>query len=248
MENGYEVRPLIDEPDDGKKVLYLRHDIDYTTGEAVNLACVNAELGISGCFFLPVSSPIINLREEENRKNIQKIMGLGQKIGLHFYLPDSLADRSVVEYQAISDLITEEFNILEALVDGDIHPAMSWHNPGLLGESYSDWIQGEVPGLTNAYALSRKGVGYRADSNLRYSVDEWIAFAATEARRLQALFHPFQWSLGASRMQEILAEMFRRHIRQYDHMLGDNDVYSVVMPEGLTDETVDKLLAPLMAS
>lgn len=249
MERGYAVRPLTQVgPEDGGKTVYLRHDVDYSMALARDLAAENATLGIEGCFFVPVSSPIINLRAADVRADLAAIADLGQPIGLHFYLPEDLRDREATSFDLIAGLIAEEYDLLRRLVPRGVVPAMSWHNPGVLGNAYSDWIQADLPGLTNAYALARKGIGYRADSNLRYSVEEWLAFADSEPDRLQVLIHPFQWSCGATRMEDILTAMFGDHIRLYDRLLADNDVYKVRLPKGLPPAAIDALLKDLRSS
>lgn len=62
----------------------LRHDVDWSPRKAVQLAKIEADLGITSTYFFLVSSPFYNVMNAQERAQMAQISELGHEIGLHF--------------------------------------------------------------------------------------------------------------------------------------------------------------------
>lgn len=70
--------------DNHKKSVILRHDIDTSLDKAVQLAKLEAELGVKSTYFVLLSSEFYNVMAKESREKIKEIQTAGHEIGLHF--------------------------------------------------------------------------------------------------------------------------------------------------------------------
>ena len=64
--------------------LLWRHDIDFSIGNALVLAEIEAENNIQSTYFLLLHSPFYNLMDSRHLSIIKQIIALGHDIGLHF--------------------------------------------------------------------------------------------------------------------------------------------------------------------
>src|SRR5712691_5009043 len=65
------------------RVLMLRHDVDYSLEMAVSLARVNAELGVTGTFFILLRGHAYNPLSATSMERVNELVLLGQRLGLH---------------------------------------------------------------------------------------------------------------------------------------------------------------------
>jgi hypothetical protein len=225
-----------------QKVAYLRHDIDYSIQLSEKIAQINNQLDISGTFFLMVRNRLYNLCDESCQKSISCLLDQNQRIGLHFELP-SFSEQTDLNFQRdIHRRILDDYDLLKRIAGCDIDAVMSWHNPSLLGEKYSKWVEAEVPGLLNAYSLRSAGIEYMADSNLRFSVEEWLARPGSGPKRIQILFHPFQWLWNATSMRTVLAHTWLHIMRREENVFLTNHIYRELLPSGLPDEKLKAVI------
>ena len=208
--------------------IYLRHDVDYSLEMALELAQVNADLGIRGTFCVLLRSQIYNVLSQWSQRLVQKIYELGQRIALHATLIDQAAsaDQTEAELRADFDFACHNLPMMS--------PVFSWHNP--TPEVLERDLQSErVAGLINAYAARfTKEIGYFSDSNMRNSVEDFLAlFSGERPGALQLLFHPFNWVAGGRNMGEIFAGTWPYVIREREYEMRLNSFYHKRMPEGL---------------
>ncbi len=229
---GYDERlPIIDAP----KVVYLRHDIDYSPGWARAFAEINAEHGVTGTFFFQTRSPIYNLLAHPSLDEVERVAALGQRIGLHY----TIGDR--VEESSLPALVAEEYRRAREYFPG-MSPVFSWHNPSLAPHVMESGMDMTFPGMTCTYSrYFLDEVKYYADSNLRYSVEEFRNFIDAGHPRLQLLFHPFQWMAKGRDMQEVLARTWIQVIREREGEIRKNHIYRALFPEGMPEEWLDTL-------
>jgi hypothetical protein len=233
LEAGYAVQPAGIAPLPAPaRVLYLRHDIDYSPRLALEMARTNAALGIVAAFHVPVRSPLFNLGADAVRRALDAVRECGQQLALHFYLPEDPA-AATLDHDAIGELAAAQHRLLAALVGPPLLDAFSWHNPSLLQGAQLDWVQAEYATLFNVNALARRGVDYVSDSNNRLSDAEWLAAPGRFAGQVQALFHPFQWVNGGSDVGEVLAHSWCDILRDQEAVFRTNHVYRARRPHGL---------------
>jgi hypothetical protein len=167
-----------------------RHDIDISVNRAVRLAEIEAEIGVAATYFLHLRSPFYNLLNHEMVDMVQRIIGLGHDIGLHF---DPSRHRGGESRPALEAAIAAECALLER--EFGIAPrAVSFHDVSALPEPVPG--DDEICGLVNAYSTRlRDNYGYVSDSNgvwLYRRLRDVLGAAAEE--RLQVLTHPEWWT------------------------------------------------------
>lgn len=163
----------------------LRHDVDLSVAAAVEMARVEAEMGLSATYFLLAGSPLYNLLDRGTRERVREIEALGHDVGLHFsthtYWP---AGRRPSD-RALAARVRAEQEVLDAVARDPVD-AVSFHVP-------PEWLLGEaVEGVASAYAPAVfSEIGYVADSGQRWR--ERSPLGGELPDRLQVLVHPGLW-------------------------------------------------------
>jgi len=218
------------------RVVYLRHDIDYSVVWSLALAAINADAGVSGTFFFQLRSPNYNFNAYATITAARRICSIGQRVGLHFVLGDGARSVSEIAAQVAADHAAMRAQIPE------LSPVFSWHNPSVFPGLLDKVPDITVPGLVNTYSRQfTERVNYYSESNLRYSVDDLEAIVRRGEPRLQLLFHPFQWLAGGRDMQEVLANTWMQVLREKEEEFLTNHVYSRVFPGGMPKEWLQDL-------
>ncbi len=74
--SGYLERPA-------PKVILLRHDVDVSLEDALEMAELEYELQVCSTFFVRLHSGFYNLFDHENINRVKRLIGMGFEIGLH---------------------------------------------------------------------------------------------------------------------------------------------------------------------
>lgn len=222
----FEVAPLARAPElvgGDTPVAFLRHDVDVSVADALELARVEHELGVRSTYMVLPDTPLYDLEDERDR--LAAIADLGHEIGLHYDLgdgptpvgsdspgPDGLRP-------AEREAIHRGRRRLEALGLGPVR-SVSFHQPD------ERVLEGPrtIGGLINAYSEELMA-SYISDSGGRWregSPIESIEAAAPE-RPMQVLTHPVWWA--------------ETHAQPLDRLLGVLDAYETV-PEAVATELI----------
>lgn len=219
------------------KVVYLRHDVDYSIEWALAFARINAECGVKGTFFFLLRSPIYNLLAYPAITTVKAICALGQRVALHHTIPPGLPTS---DEELVSN-VTEDYRAAAAQLP-ELSPVFSWHNPSLVPGIIQRSLDMAIPGMTNAYnRYFIEDVKYYADSNLRHTVEAFETIIRGDDRRLHLLFHPFQWMAQGRDMQEVLAKTWVQVIRERETEFLNNHVYRDLFPSGMPDKWLKEL-------
>jgi hypothetical protein len=174
------------------KVCLLRHDIDTDLRAALEMAKVEAAIGIRSTYFLMTRSPVYNLTARHNHVMVKEIISLGHGIGLHYdqgFNPGKHKTESEwIAFEA--EWIEQSFNIKTEVV--------SFHQPG------SAVLQGKVEtdNRINTYNASHlPGFQYYSDSNRRFELLNSFkkkctiveSFENIQPASFQLLIHPMWW-------------------------------------------------------
>jgi hypothetical protein len=125
LNRGWSFRPFDDatvSPND--KIIFLRHDVDYTVQAAVDLAKVNSDARVRGTFFLLLRGDVYNLLSPPNMARAHEIAALGQDVALHFALPSP----SPSDAKSLVAAIEQDYRSLQRELPM-LSPVFSWHNP-----------------------------------------------------------------------------------------------------------------------
>lgn len=185
-----------------EKGLILRHDVDYCPATASKIAQINNKHGVSGTFFILVSSPLYNIFSPDSIQALQTIQNSNQNIGLHYHHTDNKLDSCRIE---------REMTALR-LICPQAHRVVAWHNPHGNLEALNS--EAECLGFTSTYSTCFFGQEkYISDSNCRHTADEIITFANTcRSQLLQVLLHPLIWIYGGNGINDILKRAFRAKV------------------------------------
>jgi len=181
---GYHFKPFGQSPERGN--LFLRHDVDLSLDAALQMAELEAELGVLATYLLMTESVFYNLGSSEGVAAIERLRELGHAVGLHAVYPKvELDDR----------------------FDGVI----SWHNPQ--AEYMSERISGAINVYAEPYFAPP---AYRSDSNQHWRAGcPHEELRGGGFAWLQILVHPEIWvypgtTMGLTMRAMVEAENARR--------------------------------------
>jgi hypothetical protein len=171
----------------GPRVVFWRHDLDFSVHAAAKLAEIEAQKGVIATYFFLMHSEFYNLLERECVEVCRSIVALGHRVGLHF---DHRFWR-IREERNLVNAVHFEKELLERILDRPVD-ALSFHIPDDVSESFQE---DRYAGLVNTYSTYfRTRVEYCSDSNgyWRYRRLEDVLREPTDSC-LQVLTHPEYW-------------------------------------------------------
>jgi len=190
---GYQFTRFEQSPERGD--VFLRHDIDLSLDAALQMAELEAELGVSTTFLLMTESVFYNLASSEGVAAIEGLRALGHAVGLHAVYPK-------VELDARFDSV------------------VSWHNPD---PAYmSEKVPGAINVYAEPYFSPQT---YRSDSNqhwrsgcpheeLRGGGFPWV----------QILVHPEIWVYPGATMGQTMTAMLEAEKERRLKQLADDGI------------------------
>ncbi len=234
LKEGYDFMSFSEDRNAYDRCIYLRHDVDVSIEMAVELAQINASLGIRGTFFLLLRSPYYNLLSHRTMRRVGEICNLGQHLGFHYYLPPTIPTRE----DELAALVLGDFNIVKSHVP-EIEPVFAWHNTrqDLMTRGLNFKVSGLV-NVLNSYFI--KEIPYYSDTNMRHSVDQFAEFIRRKDHKvLHLLFHPLNWIAGGRNMIEVWAGTWKFIIREHEQEMCLNPVYAKHFPSGMPAEILE---------
>ncbi|QLD87140.1 hypothetical protein HWV23_15880 [Natronomonas halophila] len=180
--DGYDFRTFSGELGDGD--VALRHDVDLRIDAAVEMAQIEADLGVTSTYCVLLTSPLYNPLEGEHRESLQKIDSLGHEVALHFSTHEYWPAESPPEEADLETRVAEERAILETVVPPT--ETVSFHRP-------PSWVLDyDFDGFQNTYGPGFfTDIDYIADSSQRWRDDPPPLEALPET--MQILTHPGLW-------------------------------------------------------
>jgi hypothetical protein len=206
---------------------------------AVRLAGVNAAEGVQGTFFVLLRSPVYNLLSYDSQGALERLLELGQRLGLHVAVPDPLPASDT----ALAELVRSDFDMAQRQVR-TLDPVYAWHNtsPELLDRG----LTLEVEGLVSAYSeLLFRQMPYRSDTGMQRTPDEWKALMREGHDAMQLLFHPELWVGGGFSPTVALARTWPLVIREREVEFRRNKFYQPDFPDRMPPAALDGLVQAL---
>jgi len=163
----------------------LRHDVDFSPEAALNMAELEANMGIKATYFILFSSPHYNLFDNEHILFPRKLSQLGHEVGLHYDLKvfETFNNKSPLEILEIQS------ETLSTLAGAEVK-SIAMHNPSLSGDDLFRETK-----FLNAYSdqFTRK-ISYFSDSCGAWR-DEFVNHIENQniPPQMQLLIHPFFW-------------------------------------------------------
>lgn len=162
--------------------MILRHDVDYSTRKAHEMAKLEQALGVRSTYFVLFSSPYYNLLTGDAMRAVRDIAGMGHEIGLH-YDTDLL---TAADDQGRSREVAALAKLLGAQVGTPV-TSIAQHNPS------ETQVRLQVAGYIDAYSdRFCRDIAYLSDSRRLFGAPDPYAFFR-EHSRSQLLIHPLWW-------------------------------------------------------
>ncbi len=195
--SGYQFR-LFSEEYGTRKVVYLRHDLDFWLAYALPIAEVESELGIRSSYFFLIDSEMYNPFTASGVSILRKISELGHYVGLHI---DEENVRS-------KDNLIDQIESLKRIIPISDYRIVSRHRPKL--DHLNNWITDEFIDTYDDKFFS--DIEYASDSR-----GEWkYGFPITrnafrEGVSFQLLTHPLWWVNSGSNLDKINKMLNDKH-------------------------------------
>lgn len=166
------------------RCVILRHDIDFSLSQAVKLAEIDAEAGVSSTWFVLLRTNNYNVASKESLEKLRRIQSLRHEIGLHF---DEAAYTPVLTPDEVVQNIIKECGILSTILETPVS-CVSMHRPSrtTLEANY------QIPGVVNSYGKTFfHDFKYLSDSRRRWRDPVEDIIRSGEYDRLHILTHAF---------------------------------------------------------
>lgn len=215
--------------DEFERCVILRHDIDTSINDALKLARLERELGVTSTYFVLLRTDAYNPASMESTAAIREIQGMGHEIGLHF--DEKAYDITPFDAVAWAGNITDEARILSAIIGSPVTTA-SMHRPS------REMLDADlkIPGIVNSYgSIFFKGFKYLSDSRRRWREPALEIIRSNQYDKLQILTHAFWYK----DVEESIEVTVRRYVQsanaeRYCH-LADNitDLGSILTEDSI---------------
>jgi len=205
----------------------LRHDVDTTLDKAVQMAEVEAGIGVQSTYFILLTTELYNVASKSGRKAVERILDCGHDIGLHFdetLYPDANSEM-------LARNVKKEADTLAQLCGCEIE-TISMHRPS------SRMLEGsfQVPGLINVYGKTFfKDYKYMSDSRRNWREPVLERISSGEYQRLHILTHPFWYGDTEADIHHTVSEfvnganrerynIFKGNIARLEELMGESEV------------------------
>lgn len=170
----------------GKKIVLLRHDIDFDVNQAEKISEIEKKHDIKSTYFFLLNSKSYNIHNSETYEIIKKILNEGHEIGIHF-------DEASYDYSTNSELknfVEKEIGFFESLFNKEIK-IISFHRP--TDNILLDKI--DIPIAHTYEDRYAKDVKYLSDSKKQFREGNLIDIInSNKYDKLQILLHPIWWN------------------------------------------------------
>jgi hypothetical protein len=185
LRSGY-VFAAFDDPaaQSARRVCLLRHDVDADLGAALEIARIEAEVGVRSTFFIMLRSPLYNALGRANQQLAREILDLGHWLGLHYDLAFAPGAQRTAEAW-----IALEAETLGAMYGAPVR-AVSFHQPML-----AEKAPGELAPLNLVSAFDYPGFTYVSDANKALKMGAFVdLFESAAVAHLHLCIHPIWWA------------------------------------------------------
>ncbi len=186
------------------KYILWRHDVDIDLDAAIEMAKLEAEVGIKSTYFLMTRGVFYNLFTIRGQNTVKKLLELGHQIGLHCYL--NIGRTQHVSQEYIEREVHRDFAILDNFFgEGNFRRIVSFHNPpqSFLGLKFSSFLSASEERFF-------KEIKYLSDSNANWRegpLENWLE--AARYSQFSIVLHPIIWVYGGSSIQEIIKKFYK---------------------------------------
>jgi hypothetical protein len=188
QESGYSISPLCDFKNfPEKKVLFLRHDVDFDLEVAYRLGKAEHRMGIRSSFYFRLHASGYNLLSASNIQRVLELQSFGHEISVHI-------DHGLSYFRGDEFLWCQnQIRIFEDIFGLTVR-GFSSHEPSRLnGVEVADKIKSGLSLSYHAYDHTfTSNMKYISDSTKRWREKPFYDYI-NEHTQLQVLIHPIWW-------------------------------------------------------
>ncbi len=222
LDAGYRFAPFVNDPlkhshpPDTRPLVYMRHDIDFDSRYARELAKIESEVGVSATYFVQLRSAAYNVLSPPVIEDINAILDGGHRVGLHL-------DATLYETDVSGPAVQRELAILAGFIPDVDVTVISHHRPGpdvLRRESAFPSIYAQT--YEERFIGSESDPTYFADSAYEWAKGNPLESEVFRARRdMQVLTHPIWWIAEGRTVDDKLASFRTRRDEVISEMASD---------------------------
>lgn len=186
------------------RAIVVRHDVDLSPDRALEMARLEADLGVRTTYCFMLTTPAYELLEHVDR--LEAIQSLGHDVELHFD-PHFYWERRPGR-ETLASNVRAECEALGRLLGGKVE-TVSFHMP-------PEWVLGaEFATFENTYQPRFFGeIEYASDSRQKWRTER--PFGDSRPDQVQVLVHPGLWTEEGRPMAEIVANLVESQYESID--------------------------------
>ncbi|MBK7410526.1 MAG: hypothetical protein IPJ40_22175 [Saprospirales bacterium] len=187
------------ELDNPEGQIVLRHDVDFDTQFALEMAWIEHSMGIKSTYFFMLRSNFYNVMAPKDFNNILNIRELGHQISVHF-------DPTI--YENFQEGLTQEISMFENCFKEKVQ-VISFHRPSVDYQNYD----APIAGIEHTYQSKYfRNIKYFSDSTGIWRFGHPTDSEEFQNRQsLHVLIHPIWWMInGNSNLKKLEAYFAQR--------------------------------------
>jgi hypothetical protein len=226
---------------DDRPVVRMRHDVDFDVAYAVEMAEIEAELGVCSTYFFHLRGVAYNLLSAASMSDVQAILSLGHRVSLHIGMyPEELATFVQKELEIFARAL-ELAGCVPGIEQHGSLAIVSFHRPDaervIRRETAVPW------GVTHTYAeyymeyKDHRGV-YFSDSRCMWGPSGRPLDSAAFAQRyhIQILTHPIWWMEEGESAREKLDRLLGKRNKLVLQMIQEWRLADTLELAGLSED------------
>jgi hypothetical protein len=171
-----------------EKFIIMRHDVDFSLDNAIILARIEHELGISSSFFIRLHARHYSPLELKYFRIVKEIINLGHEVGLHH--EPSFSEVNNLNQE---ELLIKEIDYFNSLFNIKIK-GIATHEPARTGIFVTEKNINKFPIEYEAYfPCFMKYAKYISESGGRWREGDILDWVNKKENKLYILTHPFWW-------------------------------------------------------
>lgn len=188
-----------------KKIIILRHDIDFDLEYALNIAKIENKLNIKSNFFFLINDEYYNIFSPQSEKILKKILNLDHYIGLHI-------DPSRYDKINFNKNIKRDIKYFENFYNLKIN-SYSFHKPTIYNFS-----QIKINFAYHSYNKKLlKEYKYISDSSMVFDY-KLLNNLVTQGEKIHLLIHPLWWTTNSNKIDSKLNEVINKKIESLNYI------------------------------
>jgi len=200
--------------------IILRHDIDFDTSFAVDMAKIEYDNQIKSTYFFLMRDVFYDLYSENTFNDLMKIKQYGHEIGLHINPHNYLNKKNKLK------LLKDDLNYFKKFYKIKLN-SISFHQPSVY--KFKDL---DIKFKFSSYnKILMKHFKYFSDSSMKFDYKGLKNFLATK-HNIQLLIHPIWWITSKTTLQEKIKETFIKkkselvnNFIKYDKIVKSKNTY-----------------------